>query len=662
MTEGPDPLDILSLVVESIGGSARPGQVEMVRRIASAIEDEGQLLVQAGTGTGKSIGYLVPLLAHCVTTEQKALVTTATLALQRQILSKDAPRVVEAIAEKTGIRPKVAVLKGWSNYLCLHRAQGGYPTEGTLFEGIETNTGKVSDLGTQVLRLREWASTTDTGDRDELVPGVSDKAWRQVSVSKRECLGSSCPLIEECFPKAAREKAGEADLIVTNHSLFGIHCTGEAEILPEFGPVVVDEAHELSERVRTQASQLLSQGIVTRIARTIRSQAKVDAEDLENAGTELAAVLAPLEDGLMLERPEALAETMRLIDDAARRAASAIQDSGAEQAGKVLARAALDEITGFVDTWSQDPKLTILSLSRSDQGSGELLSISPLEVAPPLGLKGFSDRPAILTSATLSLGGSFDAIARECGFMMTERPFEGIDVGTPFAPEKQAIMYIAKHLPEPGPGGLSPEAGKELVELAKASGGGMLGLFSSWKAAERAAQLLREHTDLTIYMQGDETLSALVDRFREEEDSCLIGTRSLWQGVDVVGGSCRLVVIDRIPFPHLNDAVAKARSIDAERKGFSGFHTVSLTQAALLMAQGAGRLLRSAQDRGVVAILDRRVLTKSYGSFIRQSMPKMWPTTDPQLVRAALKRLATSHEAASGGKGVGEKKRRRTRA
>ena len=210
-----------------------------------------------------------------------------------------------------------------------------------------------------------------------------------------------------------------------------------------------------------------------------------------------------------------LAEAMRIIDDAARRAASAIQDSGAEQAGKVLARAALDEITGFVDTWSQDPKLTILSLSRSDQGSGELLSISPLEVAPPLGLKGFSDRPAILTSATLSLGDSFDAIARECGFMMTERPFEGIDVGTPFAPEKQAIMYIAKHLPEPGPGGLSPEAGKELVELAKASGGGMLGLFSSWKAAERAAQLLREHTDLTIYMQGDETLSLLQPDLRK---------------------------------------------------------------------------------------------------------------------------------------------------
>lgn len=644
MTEAPDPERILAAVVDSMGGSARPGQEEMVRRIASAIEEEGHLLVQAGTGTGKSIGYLVPLLAHCVSTGEKALVTTATLALQRQILSKDAPRVVEAVAASTGARPKVAVLKGWSNYLCLHRAGGGYPTEGTLFEGMDTSGRKTSDLGAQVLRLREWAAVTDTGDRDDLAPGVSDRAWRQVSVSKRECLGASCPLVDECFPKAARERAQEADLVVTNHSLFGIHCTGEAEVLPEFGPVVVDEAHELSERVRGQASQVLSQGILTRIARTIRSQAKVDADDLESAGAELGAVLAPLEEGLMLERPEALREAMRLIDDAARRAAGSIQDSGAEQAGKALARAALDEATGFISTWSQDPQSVIVSLSRSEQGGAETLSISPLDVAPPLGLKGFADRPAILTSATLSLGGSFDAIARECGFMMTERPFEGVDVGTPFAPEKQAIMYIAKHLPEPGAGGLGDEAGEELIELASASGGGMLGLFSSWRAAERAAQLLRERTGLRVYMQGDETLSALVDRFREEPDSCLVGTRSLWQGVDVVGGSCRLVVIDRIPFPHFNDPVAKARSIDAERKGRSGFQTVSLTQAALLMAQGAGRLLRSAQDRGVVAILDRRLLTKGYGSFIRQSMPRMWPTTDPAVVRAALERLAKAGE------------------
>lgn len=642
MSEAVSAETILARVVEAMGGQSRPGQIEMVRRIEGAVETGAHLLVQAGTGTGKSVGYLVPLLAHCAATGERALVTTATLALQRQILTKDAPAVVGAVAEATGVRPRVSVLKGWSNYICLHRAGGGYPGEGTLFEDLEPRSKGPSDLGAQVLRLREWASTTDTGDRDDLVPGVSDKAWRQVSVSKRECLGSSCPMIDECFPKAAREEANEADLVVTNHSLFGIHCTGENDLFPEIGPLVVDEAHELADRVRTQATQALSQGIVTRVARTIRLRAKASVDDLETAGAELGAALAPLEEGLLETRPDALVDAMRLLDDAARRAASAIQDSSAEQAGKILARAALDEIQGFLAGWASDPAQMILSLSRTEQRSGETLAIAPLDVAPPLGLKGFSDRAVILTSATLALGGSFDAMARECGFMMTGSPFEGVDVGTPFSPEKQAIMYIAEHLPDPGPGGLSSAAADELVALAEASRGGMLGLFSSWRAAEAAAEALRERTGLTIYMQGDETLTALVDRFRDEPDSCLVGTRSLWQGVDVVGPSCRLVVIDRIPFPHMDDPVAKARKSDAERRGLSGFQTVLLTHAALLMAQGSGRLLRSAQDRGVVAVLDRRLLTKSYGAFIRQSMPRMWPTTDPAVVRAALERLAAA--------------------
>ncbi len=640
MSEPTRDEEILDRVVSAMGGSRRDGQHEMVRAIGEAIDAKSHLLVQAGTGTGKSIGYLVPLLAHAAATGERALVSTATLALQRQILTKDAPAVVDAVAAETSVRPEVAVLKGWSNYLCLHRVDGGYPSEGTLFEGFETSSkSRVSELGEQVVRLREWAASTDTGDRDDLVPGVSDRAWRQVSVSKRECLGKSCPLVDECFAQAARDRAMEADLVVTNHSLFGIHCTSESDLFGEFGPVVVDEAHELADRVRDQASQALSQGLVLRVARTVRSQAKVECSDLETAGAELGASLAPLEAGLILSRPEALDEAIRLLDDASRRAASGVQDSGADPAAKILARAALDEIRGFVAAWSEDPATMIASLSRSEDRSSEILSIGPLDVAPALGLKGFAERPVVLTSATLALGGSFDAMAHDAGFMMSETPWRGIDVGTPFDPAAQAILYIARHLPDPGPGGATDAALDELVGLAQAAGGGVLALFSSWRAAEAGAAALRERTDLEVLMQGDETLSALVDRFREDEDACLVGTLSLWQGVDVVGSSCRLVVIDRIPFPHKEDPVTKARSIDAERHGFSGFQTVSLTRAALLMAQGAGRLLRSPSDRGVVAVLDRRLLTKSYGAFIRASMPRMWPTWDPDLVRDALERL-----------------------
>lgn len=635
---------VLDRVVETMGGNRRVGQEKMVDAITRAIEGSEHLLVQAGTGTGKSLGYLVPLLVHCARTGERALVTTATLALQRQILTKDAPAVLEQVSALTGLTPKIAVLKGWSNYLCLHRLGGGYPHEGTLFDDFAPSEGAraVGELGEQVLRLRQWAHETRTGDRDDLVPGVTDRAWRQVSVSKRECLGKACPLIEECFAQSARVSASEADLVVTNHSLFGIHCTGDNDLFTEVGPIIVDEAHELADRVRGQASQELSVALISRVARVLRSQTKTSTAALEAAGSAIDAALEPLETGLLLERFEPLVEAMRLLDDAWRSAASSVQNSGAEAASKTLARAALDEIGGFLELWSHDPEKMILSLSRQGTHPLHVLSIGPLDVAPALGLKGFSERPVILTSATLCLGGSFDAMARETGFMMTPQPWKGIDVGTPFEPQSQAIMYIAQSLPDPGPAGMSEPALKEFVDLALAAEGGVLGLFSSWRAAQMAGEALRERSDLEVYMQGEETLSALVDRFRRNRDSCLIGTLSLWQGVDVVGQSCRLVVIDRIPFPHKDDPVTKARSIDAERRGLSGFRTVSLTRAALLMAQGAGRLLRSTQDRGVLAILDRRLLTKSYGAFILESMPKMWPTRDPSLVRQAIARLAAS--------------------
>lgn len=632
---------LLDRVIEAMDGARREGQRIMVEEIAAAIEGGAHLLVQAGTGTGKSIGYLVPLLDHCRRSGERALVSTATLALQRQIITKDAPVVIEAMAGLADWRPRIAVFKGWSNYLCLNRVHGGYPGEGTLFDALDTAEAKgPSALGEEVVRLHEWAKTTDTGDRDDLVPGVTDRAWRQASVSKRECLGRACPMIDDCFAQAARLEAAEADLVVTNHSLFGIHCTGETDILPQFGPVVIDEAHELADRVRDQSTLALSAGMLARIARTLRSRTKIEAEDLERAAEELGAAIAPLPKGLVEERPGTLVEVMLLVDEALRRAASAVSDSHADPADKTLARAAVDEARAFIDAWSKDPDSMILSVSALQGAESDLISISPLDVAPALGLRGFGERGAILTSATLSLGGSFDAMARECGFMMSSAQFKGIDVGTPFDPASQAIMYIARDLPDPGAPGLGEEARDRLVELAEASGGGLLGLFSSWKAAEAGAQALRERTGLKVYMQGDETLSALVDRFREEEDSCLVGTLSLWQGVDVIGPSCRLVVIDRIPFPHREDPVAKARSIDAGRRGFSGFQTVSLTRAALLMAQGAGRLLRSGSDRGVVALLDRRLLTKSYGAFILRSMPKMWPTTDREVVMGALSRLA----------------------
>ena len=631
------PGRVLARVVSAMGGATRDGQVQMVEAVEEAITSGEHVMVQAGTGTGKSLGYLVPVLCDCATRGHRALVSTATLALQRQVIVKDAPAVVDAVEAETGVRPEVALLKGWSNYVCLHRVGGGHPDSG-LFDTADA--GPVTDLGQEVLRVREWAGQTTTGDRDDLVPGVSDRAWRQVSVTKRECLGRACPMLQECFAQAARDTASHADLVVTNHSLLGIHAMGAPDLFPDIDVVVVDEAHELPERVRDQASHELSQAQVARVSRTAHTHARLDTAALDRAGAGLGVVLASLDEGLLMTRPEPLRSAVQTVDAAVRDALSQVQGSQVDQAAKLLAKGALDELVEVLGDWSRPETSSITWVTRPEGDRGERLVIAPLDVAPAIGTVGFGDRPTVLTSATLALGGSFEPLARACGLMVSEVPWHGLDVGTPFDTRSQGILYVARDLPDPGREGPTPEALAELVDLAQASRGGVLALFSSWRGARAGVEALREGTDLHVLAQGEETVSALVDRFREDRDSCLVGTMSLWQGVDVVGDACRLVVIDRIPFPHPGDPVAKARSIDAERHGASGFRAVHLTHAALLMAQGAGRLLRTREDRGVVAVLDRRLLTKSYGSFILRSLPDMWPTTDGQVVRASLENLA----------------------
>jgi ATP-dependent DNA helicase DinG len=249
-----------------------------------------------------------------------------------------------------------------------------------------------------------------------------------------------------------------------------------------------------------------------------------------------------------------------------------------------------------------------------------------------------------MTSATLSLGGTFDPIA--AGLGLSSGPgWLGLDVGSPFEHNKQGILYVARHLPPPGRDGISAETLAELAELIEAAGGRTLGLFSSMRAAVAAAEALREQLDVPILCQGDDATSELVRQFAADPLSCLFGTLSLWQGVDVPGASCQLVVVDRIPFPRPDDPLMSARQKAVADAGGNGFMAVAAAQAALLLAQGTGRLLRSRTDRGVVAVLDSRLATARYGSFLRASLPPFWFTTDPAVVRASLRAL---DEAAGG--------------
>lgn len=637
--------DLLHAAVTAVGGTERPGQVAMAEAVAEAVDDNAHLLVQAGTGTGKSLGYLVPALAH----GERVVVATATLALQRQLVERDLPRTVDALHPLLRRRPEFAMLKGRSNYLCLHRLHEGAPQEeeGGLFDVFEQAT-PTSKLGKDLLRLRDWADETETGDRDALTPGVSDRAWGQVSVSSRECLGASkCAYGAECFAEAARERAKLADVVITNHALLAIDAIEGAPVLPSHEVLIIDEAHELVSRVTGVATGELTPGQVNRAVRRAAKLVNEKAADqLQTAAESFERLMELALPGRLEEIPEDLGYCLMALRDAARTVISAlgstrdksVQD---EDAVRKQAIASVENVHAVAERIANGSEFDVVWYERHDR-FGASLRVAPLSVSGLLREKLFEDRSVVLTSATLKLGGDFNGVAASLGLAPEGTagedvpPWKGLDVGSPFDYAKQGILYVAKHLAQPGREGGRTDMLDELAELIEAAGGRTLGLFSSMRAAQAAAEELRGRLDLPILLQGEETLGELIKAFSADARTCLFGTLSLWQGVDVPGANCQLVVMDRVPFPRPDDPLMSARQKAVEEAGGNGFMAVAATHAALLMAQGAGRLVRATGDRGVVAVLDPRVERARYGSFLRKSMPDFWYTTDRNQVRRSL--------------------------
>ncbi|WP_328536294.1 ATP-dependent DNA helicase [Streptomyces sp. NBC_00344] len=637
--------ELLHAAVTAVGGTERSGQVTMANAVADAVDDNAHLLVQAGTGTGKSLGYLVPALAH----GERVVVATATLALQRQLVERDLPRTVEALRPLLRRRPQFAMLKGRSNYLCLHRLHEGVPQEEEdgLFDQFEA-AAPTSRLGQDLLRMRDWADETETGDRDDLTPGVSDRAWGQISVSSRECLGASkCAYGAECFAEAARERAKLADVVVTNHALLAIDAIEGAPVLPQHEVLIVDEAHELVSRVTGVATGELTPGQVTRAVRRAAKLVNEKAADaLQTAAETFERVMELALPGRLEKIPEDLGYALMALRDASRTVISALgstRDKSVQDEDVVRkqALASVESIHDVAERITLDSEYDVIWYERHDR-FGASLRVAPLSVSGLLREKLFADRSVVLTSATLKIGGDFNGVGASLGLAPegTEGedlpPWKGLDVGSPFDYAKQGILYVAKHLAPPGREGSRDDMLDELAELVEASGGRTLGLFSSMRAAQAAAEELRGRLDKPVLLQGEETLGELIKNFAADPETCLFGTLSLWQGVDVPGPSCQLVVMDRIPFPRPDDPLMSARQKAVEEHGGNGFMAVAATHAALLMAQGAGRLVRAMGDRGVVAVLDPRLATARYGSYLRSSMPDFWFTTDRNQVRRSL--------------------------
>jgi ATP-dependent DNA helicase DinG len=656
----------LDAAVTAIGGSPRDGQIEMAEAVANALSDRHHLLVQAGTGTGKSLAYLVPALVH----GKKVLVATATLALQRQLVERDLPKIKAALDKELDRDISFAIYKGVGNYICLQKMNNA-PNDPEAQAVLE-----VSTLEGDAKRLRAWAQSPGaTGDRDD-APEVDRRVWSANSVSGRECMGADeCPSGSKCFAALAKAKAQTADIVVTNHTLLAIEIVDSHPILPERDAIVLDEAHEFMDRTTQAVTEEITAARVLRAANMARKHMPGKAGDaLFKASEKFSKALSeygddlkadPTKAGRLDKLPATLEAPLRGVKEAVA-AVTALITADSEiidpntMAERARVKGALNEISQTATKLLKPGHTHVLWF----EPTYSTLYLAPLAVSDVLRGNLLTQTPVIATSATLTVGKSFDAIARNIGFAiggknedegdddedevdkkggMDPANLQILDVGSPFDFANQGMLYLPKDLPEPGRDGPSKEALTELGELIQAAGGRTLALFSSWRGVEAADEHLRDvlaELKLPIITQrrGD-SVGPLVDKFAKDEKSILLGTISLWQGIDVPGPACTLVVIDRIPFPRPDEPVLSARAAEADAAGGSGFMQISLPRAALLLAQGTGRLIRSLDDRGVVAILDSRIVNKRYGSILLNSMPPFWRSSDGAVIKEALRRL-----------------------
>jgi ATP-dependent DNA helicase DinG len=614
MTAADDAEQALARVTARLpgGGESRDGQRRMVRAVAEGIESGTHVVVQAGTGTGKSLGYLVPALLS----GKRVVVATATKALQDQLAEKDLP----FLDEHLGRPVHFAVLKGRSNYVCRQRlaeiGRGGADAQLGL-EGIADDA-----VQRQVRRIREWAAHTDSGDRADLEFEPSAVVWTAVSVGVRECPGASrCPSGGECFAEKARRRAQEADVVVVNLHLFALDVVLGGIVLPEHEVAVIDEAHQTEDTVAAAAGFELAQTRFVHLARVaagLLADASTQLADVETAGVRVVDELVPRRgQRLRPPLPDELRDALDLARTRVERLGHAMRSVPDDAPGDVGARKlrAVQAVTALLTDLD-----AVLHLRESDvawiEGTdvAPVLRVAPVDVAPLLRERLWNDRTAVLTSATLP-----PRLTERLG--MDPTTVTQLDVGSPFDYEHASLLYCAIDLPDPRAPEFRSAMAQELEALIVAAGGRTLALFTSWKGMHEAVEHLRPRLPWTVLAQGDLPKHALLEKFTDDETSCLFATMSFWQGVDVPGASLSLVTVDRLPFPRPDDPLLEARR---ELAGAQAFKSIDVPRAATLLAQGAGRLIRTADDRGVVAVFDRRLATsRSYRWDIVNALPPM---------------------------------------
>lgn len=627
----------------------RSGQNQMVEAVAAAIANRTHLVVEAGTGTGKSLAYLVP----AVLSGEQVTIATATKSLQNQLADVELP----FLAEQLDVPVTWSVVKGRQSYVCMAKLVERHGPD-------LDDTGPVemfADPAEELAAVAKWIRSGGSGDRDDLPTAVPDETWRRVSVSGMECPGKAqCPQASRCFAEAALDEARDSQITVTNHHLYALHLASGRRILPDHDVVVFDEAHKLEAAssaafgvdvgggrlmaFANNAQRLIPPGKRDELIGSVRSYGRLLNELIED---QTEARLDPAEGGLgelILGAIRAVSQVTRALpkakDDAPLAGALArVRAQGGHLQGDF--GLALDMPDGYV-AWAEPQR--------------RIIRVAPISVDYSIASTLLVHQPAILTSATLTTGGSFAPLARRLGLSSEaipndpaafdvedplSRTYDGLRVEGSFDFARQGLLYVASDLPDPRKEGWRDAVGLEIRALAEASGGRALVLTTSFRMLEAAATAL-DGVPFEVLVQGDMPKRQLISRFSSTETATLVATMGYWEGIDVPGPSLSLVVIDRIPFPRPDDPLMQARREAVTARGGSAFDEVDLPHATVLLAQGSGRLIRNENDRGVVAILDRRLTAMRYGQRILRSLPRLLRTSDRDRAAHFLRDVAAS--------------------
>jgi ATP-dependent DNA helicase DinG len=599
------------------GFEVRDEQAELAEAVALAIGRRRHLLAEAGTGTGKSLAYLIPALDSRL----RVVVSTATKALQEQLLTQDVPRAAAALGRKV----EVAVLKGRHNYVCRHRLHGFELIGGALFAREEDGRAFES--------LRGWLESTETGDRAELEVEPPDSLWGELAVGSDGCLGRGCRFTATCFSEAGRERAQHADLVIVNHALYfadlGLRERRDRGVLPDHEVVVFDEAHRLEDIAASWLGGRVSGALLRRLARDVeracnQTGSPLPARQLDRAERAAASLLTAVSpDSGRTRIRNVPGDLCRALEERLGELASAIAGRGEE----------LDALAARALALGIDAAACIdADLDRVVWSERDALVWAPVDVSRELRERLWeadsAATTAILVSATLGVGEDFAFVRERLGL----RDADEIRVGSPFRFEDQALVYVPGNLPDPRSPRALGRVSEEVEALCSLSAGRALVLTSSFRALDAIASHLRDRLDYEVLVQGDAPRERLLERFREEVESVLVATATFWQGIDVPGESLSLLVIDKLPFPPPGDPLVEARCEHLAERGEDWFAGYSLPVAVLQLRQGFGRLIRAHTDRGVVAILDPRLRTRPYGRAFLDALPTCPVAADRQAV------------------------------